>query len=276
MAITHFISTVWSENLIQQMDNQYISAINCNRDYEGDIREQGEMVKICGLEPVMIADYQKNSDIGAPDILNDTVADLFISQAKYFNFAIDDIDRAQASPKLMDLALKNAASALANAADAYIMKVCKSSSKYTLTQNDPVSESNVLDLFFKARTILAENNVCNPNDIVFEVSPKIAEFIMRAKLDLGMTTETLENGCIGNIAGCKVFVSNNIVVENNSDKTQHCCIARTKRAVAFAEQLSEIEAYRPDYRFADALKGLHLYGAKVVVPDELVVMKITV
>ena len=49
---------------------------------------------------------------------------------------------------------------------------------------------------------------------------------------------------------------------------------RTKRAIAFAEQLSEIEAYRPEKRFADAVKGLHLYGVKVVYPEEMVVVEL--
>ena len=55
---------------------------------------------------------------------------------------------------------------------------------------------------------------------------------------------------------------------------RHMCLVRTKRAIAFAERLSEIEAYRPEKRFADAVKGLHLYGAKVVYPDELVLLDI--
>ena len=56
--------------------------------------------------------------------------------------------------------------------------------------------------------------------------------------------------------------------------TYHKCIARTKRAIAFAEQLSEINAYRPEKRFADAVKGLHLYGAKVVYPKEMVLLNL--
>ena len=54
--------------------------------------------------------------------------------------------------------------------------------------------------------------------------------------------------------------------------TYHKCLARTKRAIAFAEQLSEIDAYRPEKRFADAVKGLHLYGAKVVHPTEMILL----
>ncbi len=275
MAITNFIPSVWTENLAQQLDNQYIAAANCNRDYEGEIREKGSSVKICGLEPVVISDYEKNMDISAPAQLSDNVRELVIDQAKYFNFAIDDIDRAQASPMLMDLALKNAATALANEVDKYIMTVCKDDSQFFLSQNSSITNTNVLDIFFKARTFLAERKVCDPSEIFFEVSPKIAELIMRSKLDLGMTNETLEKGCIGNIAGCKVFVSNNIVINEEADEYQHYCIARTKRSVAFAEQLSEVEAYRPESRFADAVKGLHLYGAKVVLPDEIVVLEIS-
>jgi hypothetical protein len=91
--------------------------------------------------------------------------------------------------------------------------------------------------------------------------------ILKAKVNLSAETrDVLEAGCIGAICGCKIYVSNNIVV----DSSHHKCLVRTTRAIAFAEQLSEIEAYRPEQRFADAVKGLHLYGAKVVYPNEMV------
>ena len=89
-------------------------------------------------------------------------------------------------------------------------------------------------------------------------------------------TDALENGCIGSIGGCKVFVSNNIYTLESEGGAVHKCIARTKRAIAFAEQLSEIDAYRPELRFADAVKGLHLYGAKVVYPKEMVLLDLNV
>jgi hypothetical protein len=77
---------------------------------------------------------------------------------------------------------------------------------------------------------------------------------------------------MGSIAGSKIFVSNNITKKSETGGVFHKCFVRTKRAIAFAEQLSEIEAYRPEQRFADAMKGLHLYGAKVVFPEEFVVL----
>ena len=74
--------------------------------------------------------------------------------------------------------------------------------------------------------------------------------------------------------GCRIYVSNNIATATSSNVLYHKCLARTKRAIAFAEQLSEINAYRPEKRFADAVKGLHLYGAKAVYPNEMVLLNL--
>jgi hypothetical protein len=94
--------------------------------------------------------------------------------------------------------------------------------------------------------------------------------MLKAKIDLGTdNADALENGALGKIAGCKIFVSNNVVID---EENFHKCLMRTKRAVAFAEQISEVEAYRPEKRFADAVKGLHLFGAKIVYPNEFVVL----
>ena len=109
MAIKNFIPTVWSENLYQELDKKYVAVANCNRDFEGEIREKGNTVKICGINDVTVSEYIKNANMNAPAALSDNVRELVIDQAKYFNFQIDDIDRAQASPKLMEAAMKNAA-----------------------------------------------------------------------------------------------------------------------------------------------------------------------
>jgi hypothetical protein len=88
-----------------------VGVANCNRAYEGDIREKGAVVKICGVGDVSVGDYTKNTDMSAPQTLDDTLCELAIDQAKYFNFQIDDIDRAQSVPGIMNAAMKDAASA---------------------------------------------------------------------------------------------------------------------------------------------------------------------
>ena len=275
MAITNFIPTVWSETLYKELDKQYIAVANCSRDFEGDIKNCGSVVKICGVGEITVNEYTKNTDMSTPQDLTDTVKELTIDRARYFNFQIDDIDRAQSVPGLMNAAMKVAANALSNAADAYVYSLYGDAERMIYNTNTTVD--NILDTFLEARKELYKNNVTDSSDVIFEVSPDIAEIIIKAKINLATdNTAALENGCIGSIAGCKVFVSNNIVQGESDGTMQHMCMARTKRAIAFAEQLSEINAYRPEKRFADAVKGLHLYGAKVVYPKEIVALNLTV
>ncbi|MBR3964797.1 MAG: hypothetical protein IKJ80_05275 [Clostridia bacterium] len=271
MAITNFISTVWSENLLTALDNQYVAVANCNRDFEGEIKGKGDRVKVCGLTDVTVFDYNKNTDFELlAEELTDFSKTLVIDQAKAFNFQIDDIDRVQSSPKLMDGAMKVAASALANEADKYVFSLFGEAGSVITEQDTTVD--NIIEHIIDARTKLLQNNVSDPADIVVEVSPTIAALILKSKIAISNSDSTLETGCIGNVAGCKIYVSNNIAVADGA----HKCLARTKRAIAFAEQLSEVDAYRPEKRFADAVKGLHLYGAKVIYPAEMVLLDLTI
>jgi hypothetical protein len=175
----------------------------------------------------------------------------------------------------MEAAMKDAASALANDADQYIYSLYGEAGATIFEEN--TTPENIINHLIDARTELFLANVSDPSDIVIEVSPEIAGLILKAKVNLATNnTESLENGCIGSIGGCKIFVSNNIVKNEHGTGFSHKCLARTKRAIAFAEQLSEIDAYRPELRFADAVKGLHLYGAKVVYPAEMVLLNLNV
>ena len=273
MSITHFMPTIWSESLYSQLDKQYIAVSNCNREFEGDIKNVGATVRICGVGDIAISDYKRDTDMSSPQALTDTYTTLYINRAKCFNFQIDDIDRAQAMPRLMEGAMHVAANSLANEADAYIYSLYGDAGK--TVYNDEGTAENILDSIIEAKQRLYESNVTDASDIVIEVSPAIASLLFKAKAALSTdNTSMLEKGCIGNIAGCKVFVSNNIQFHDDEFHRRHKCLVRTKRAIAFAERLSEIEAYRPEKRFADAVKGLHLYGAKVVYPDELVLLDI--
>jgi hypothetical protein len=269
MALFNFISSVWSETLLSQMGKKYIAVANCNREFEGEIKGRGDRVKICGVGDINVFDYTRNSDFELEtQELSDSVKTLVIDQAKAFNFQIDDIDRAQSNPKLMDAAVKNAAAALANTADQYVFSLC---AKAGSNIKETATVDNIISLIIDAQTKLLENNVCDPADIVIEVSPAVGALILKNKINVANTDTALETGCIGTVAGCKVFISNNIVVSGET----HKCIARSKRAIAFAEQLSEMDAYRPEKRFADAVKGLHLYGAEVIYPAEMVRLDLT-
>ena len=239
------------------------------------IKEKGSKIRICGLDTVSIGNYNKNADLNAPETLSDTYKELIINQAKYFNFQIDDVDLAQSNPHLMELAVSNAAAGLANVAEQYVYSL-NNNAGHVIENLEPTTE-NIIDSLIDARTLLLKENVSDASDIVIEVSPEVAGLILKAKVALSTNnTDSLDNGCIGSIGGCKIFVSANIPTSEEDVGPVSQCIARTRRAVAFAEQLSEVEAYRPELRFADAMKGLHLYGAKVVYPNEMVLLNIAI
>ncbi len=278
MAINNFIPTVWSETLYRELDKEYVGVRHCNRDFEGDIRAKGDTVKICGIGDVSVFDYTKNTDMSAPETLSDNVRTLSIDRAKAFNFQIDDIDRAQQSPKIMGEAMRKAAAALADSADSYIYSLYSDISEENTIKKTGFTYSQVLDTLIDARKRLLANNVSGGTETVLEVSPDVAALIIKSKiLESDSNTDTLECGFIGSFIGFKIYVSNNVAVADGGDgKKYYKCYARTKRAISFAEQLSEINAYRPEKRFADAVKGLHLYGAKIVYPKEILLLDINV
>lgn len=269
MSTTSFIPSVWSETLAQELDKEYIGVRNCNREFEGEIREKGSSVTIGSIGYIGIEDYEKDMTISTPQNVLGTQTTLRIDQAKAFNFQIDDLDRIQSSPKLMKAAVKKAASALANVADYYVYSLYSSASE-RITINEFDSDK-VIDTLVGVRKKLLANGVTSNYETSFEVTPEVAAEILRAKILTDTdNTESFHNGHLGKLIGFDIYVSHNVAnVEN-----RHKCIARTKRAVAFAEQINEVEAYRPHNRFADAVKGLHLYGATLVYPSEFVLVDI--
>lgn len=271
MATNNFIPNVWSETLLTHLDGEYIAVKNCSREFEGEIRKKGDVVKISSIGAINVFDYTKNSDMNAPQSLDGTSTQLEITQSKAFNFQIDDVDRAQQTPKIMNAAMAEAAAALADEADRFIYSLWEGvSSENTLTV-ETLHTDNVLSALIAAREMLYENNVGGNSEPVLEISPRVAAMILRNKIYDSNTDEALEHGLLGSIIGCKIYVSNNIAVDESGYEK---CFLRTRRAIAFAEQLKGMEAYRPEKRFADAVKGLHLYGAKIIRPAELVLLNV--
>ena len=92
-----FIPTVWAARLLVALEKSLVYGQTnvCNRDYEGEIRASGNTVKIASIGDVTVDDYTKDTDIGDPETLTDAEQSLLINQAKYFNFYVDSVDRAQ-------------------------------------------------------------------------------------------------------------------------------------------------------------------------------------
>ena len=154
MAISNFIPTVWSETLLNELDTQYVAVRNCNREFEGDIKDKGSVVKIGSIGAITVFDYTKDTDMRAPQALSDTAVSLTIDKAKAFNFQIDDIDRVQSQPKLMKAALRKAASALADAADKHIFNMALLLDDDKIISAGTVDETTIIKWIATARKTL--------------------------------------------------------------------------------------------------------------------------
>ncbi len=266
MAITNFIPTIWSQTLFEELQNNYVGVKLSSREFEGEIKSQGDRVKINGLGPVNVFDYTKNANMPDPQVLSDTTRTLVIDQAKGFNFYIDSIDDVQSSPKLIQGAMKRAADALSDEADKYIYSLYDE--EVTEIVAPDLTRDNIINALSLVRRQLMENNVPNSAKISLEIPPAIEQVLVSANvLTDTNNSEVLSRGYVGKMLGFDIYVTNNIQM---SDDGLYRCIARTERAIAFAEQINSIKPYVPERRNGTAVKGLHLYGAKIVYPKEMV------
>lgn len=274
MAVTTFIPELWSARLLYALEKAHVATNLVNRNYEGEISNHGDTVHINTIGAITVKSYTKNTDIDAPETLTTTDQTLVIDQAKYFNFQVDDVDKVQAAGELVDTAMGRAAYALADVSDAYLLGVIAAGAAAGNTIGSAAAPialtgSNVYENIVKLKTKLDKANVPNTGRTIV-VPPDVHSLLLLddrfAKSTATAGQEALINGLVGRIAGFDVYMSNNVKTGTGTDtgKTPYFEItAQITDATTYAEQIIKTEAYRMESRFADAVKGLHVYGAKV-------------
>lgn len=283
MAVTTFIPELWSARLLYALEKSHVATNLVNRNYEGIIANQGDTVHINSIGAITVKDYTRNSNIADPEILTTADQTLDIDQAKYFNFQVDDVDKAQISGDIIDTAMGRSAYALADVSDAFLLKTIangaasanKIGAKATLTA---LTASNVYENIVKMRTLLDKANVPTTGRTIV-VPPEVYALLLLddrfAKSGSDSGQNALLNGMVGRVAGFDVFMSNNCLsgTDGGSGSTPYFVItAQVAAATTYAEQIIKTEAYRMEKRFADAVKGLHVYGAKVTDGSQIVAM----
>lgn len=278
MALTNFIPSVWAASLLANLHKSLVYGQEgvVNKDYEGDIREHGDRVKINNIGAVTIFDYVKNADMPAPETLTDAQRELLIERAKGFNFQVDDIDAAQTRPKVMDAAMRESAYALRNAEDQYIASLYTGvpAGNTIGTDVSPINPTSTTayQYLVDLAVLLDEANI-PPEQRWCVVPPWFHGLLLKDQRFVSAgsvrSDETLRNGEVGSAAGFRILKSNN--VPNNAG-AKFKIIAGHPSAISVAEQIASVEAYRMEKRFADAIKGLHLYGAKLVRPSAIAVL----
>lgn len=256
MAVTNFIQTIWSKKILDALELQCKLVDNCLREYEGDCK-YAHTVKILGVGEPTIGDYT-GADISI-EAMSDVGQELNIDQAKYFAFYVDDVDKAQSVPGLAEEYQRKSVHALAVARDTYVATLIQNATnKTTITMTAEGFKEGVDE----AIVALRERNF--DEEGVIEITPAGYNLFKNHLITLSTDNpEYIKKGIVGMYDGFQVVMSNNL-------KTPGC--VRGKKAIAFAGQLDKVEACRAEKRFADIVKGLDVYGAKIIDNDRIQVL----
>jgi N4-gp56 family major capsid protein len=281
MAIANFIPEIWTPKILVALRKKAVAGQLVNRDYEGEIKRAGDQVNITSINDVTIGTYTKHTDITVEDI-DDATRALLIDQSKYFAFELDDIERAQSvnGGAVLNQALDNATYQLRDTADAFLLAAMNTAIQGTANDLGTVAihttAQNLYDTFVDLAVTLDVDNVPEEGRWAV-VSPSLHGRLLKLPTFITPGDQAAPlaraNGYIGSIAGLQLYKSNNLPAVTDVAATGGIAIAGHNMATTFAEQIVSVEAFRLEKRFADGLKGLHVYGAKVVRPTALAVVE---
>lgn len=271
MSVDTFKPEVWAATLLVAMRKALVYGALVNRDYEGEIREKGDTVTINSISRPTIGNYVPDVTVISPENLTTAQRKLIVDQAKYFAFEIDDVDKRQAAGELLPEALSEAGYALADVFDQFIASLYTGVQSANAIGTVAVKSSEPLTFYDNVlvplKVVLDESNV--PTEGRWAVIPPWAHGrLLRddrfIRADASGREAASVTGHVGDAAGFHLAVSNNTPNPAGDD---NIVLAGTNAAISAAEQINSVEAYRPESSFSDALKGLQLYGAKLLRPD---------
>jgi N4-gp56 family major capsid protein len=292
MAIDKFIPEVWAARLTRILEPKLVVTQFVNHDYEGEIKDAGDTVHIRNFSTAgSVRDYVRNTAMAAPDRASDGEQLLLVDQAKAFYIAVDDIDDVQSDVTIMDKFLERTGRAMADAVDKY------AANKYiagalagnvigTVAAPQVVSNTSGAGVFspyqfcVEARRRLAKQSV-ELSDLWMVINADLeALFLNDPSFITGGggigDANVVRNGQLGRIAGFDIVrteavpsatrsvdITGSDLAEETGDHATVLFGAGTY-AHTWADQVIKVEAERLQGQFGDAVKGLHVFGSKVI------------
>ncbi len=269
-----FIPEIWSKKLNQMLEKNCVMMQCVNKNWEGEISQQGDTVKI--ITPADVTVSTLTSDNITYTSLAPKSQDLVIDQKKFFAFKIDDVAKVQSNMDIMEAHLVNAKKAIEEVQDSYLlaMHTDVTESNTVGSESSPITldKSTIYEHFVKLSLALKNSDAVHTGVRPWVViNPNIESYLLQSPEFIkayNVADETLRDGAIGRIAGMDVLVSTNLTDIDN----KYYVLAGTNEAITFASQLAKIESLRDKDSFSDLVRGLYLYGAKTVQPKALAKM----
>ena len=266
MSASAFIPQVWAATVVRSLEKNLVAKRICNTDFTGDIKKCGSTVHFAGLADPAINKY--TGSITYEDLQSSDIP-LLVDQKNYFAFKVSDIDQAQANVDLENSQASRAAYRLKDECDAYIL------GKYTeageTVTNAAMNSKTAFSAIGEMSRKLDEANV--PNEQKWIVIPPW----VKLKLILAGVRFSIKDGTSQQNGvewtrelGCDLYVSNNVYTTYSEDVPTSYCLGGSRNAIAFADSVLNTRAMELEDSFDTGVSGLHVFGAKVIKPDELV------
>lgn len=310
-----FIPTLWSGKLLAKFYSNTMLSEVTNTDYEGELKNQGDTIRIRLAPSITISNYTVGAGLGTAEVPVPIFQDMQIDKGMSFNVQVNDVLVQQADMNLMNMFTEDAAKQLKIAIENEVFfnsfvtegpaaankgaTAGRISAAYNLGTDvapiDQATPENVLKAILRMSTVLDEQNV--PEDGRFLViSPFDRHLLMQSNIAqayfTGDNQSTIRSGKIGMLDRFTVYVSNMLpkgaaakaLVAGLTDpatggalasaKARRTMIAGTKAAVSFAMTINKTEPLRNQTDFGDIVRGLAVYGRKVVKPEALVLAQV--
>jgi hypothetical protein len=286
----NFIPEIWSGKLIENFYDATVLAAISNTDYEGEIRQFGDTVNIRTTPEITIRDYVKGQSLTV-DNPDKPKLQLVIDKGEYFACVEDDVDKVQSDINLMDTWSKDASERMKIKIDQRVLtdilpgigtfnkgatageqsasfNLGTTGSPLTVTKDGAGGTTSVIDLIVDMGTVLDEANA--PEADRFLVIPaKMAGLIKKSELkDASLTGDSMSvirNGRLGMVDRFTIYVSHNLFVSSG----KYNIISGHKMGFTFASQMTNMETIRSETTFGNIIRGLQVYGYKVIKPEAL-------
>lgn len=278
-------NAIWSGKLLVKFYEATVLGEIANTEYEGDIASQGDKVIIRTTPTITIRDYSKGGTLQTERPTPETV-ELTIDKGKYWQLVADDVDKFQSDYNYIDDWTRDASEQLKITIDTQVLGTIyadadasnsgntagKISSSYDLGSTGTpfvLDKTNILDYIVNLGSVLDEQNV--PETDRWIVLPvwacgMIKQSDLKDASLAGDATSIMRNGRIGMIDRFMIYRSNLLNVSaGNTD-----IIAGHKSGLTFASQMLNSETLRAESTFGTLVRGLQVYGFKVIKPQAIV------
>jgi hypothetical protein len=281
----NFIPEIWAGKLIENFYDATVLAAISNTDYEGSIKAHGDTVNIRTTPTINLRTYVKGQALTV-DTPDNPKLQLLIDKGDYFACVEDDIDKVQSDIKLMDVWSKDASEQMKIKIDRRVLtdllpdiaainkganagRITASINLGTTGTPRAIDKTNVLDFIVDVGQVLDEAN-CPEGDRYMVIPAKMAAIIKKSALQnvyvSGDTVSIVRNGKIGMVDRFTMYVSHNL---NLASGGKFSIIAGHKMGFTFASQMTNMETIRSQTTFGNIIRGLQVYGYKVVKGEAL-------